>query len=254
MKKLISQTRSNLGWLPLGLERGARTAIRWAKEPDDKQKSRRRAAVIFGAPAGFVFAAMEHPTLAITGSFTLLIGVGAWFGYTERNEMQIEEIETSAPYEVDGVPMTGREVFQRFLELHAGEDLTTLAGHMGEGIDPAELGRQMQMWGVETPPLRIPSPTQEGRPEKPKLTVVTSEDEEETAGERGQTVFVKPCLVDHANAVTSRHDDEAEDDREGAAGAAGPGGLADESAAAGEERERPGYVHLGDRRSSVRSA
>lgn len=160
MKKALTTATKQLSWLPLGLERATKQAIRWAREPSDQSQSRRRALTLFAVPAGVIVAGVDYPVPAITGSFAVLVGLSAWYGYTEDDVMRVTEEDALPPYEVNGEVMTGREVLEVFLAAHRGESLTELAPLLGVD-DPRELGFQIAAKGLKVPPLSSPSPAEE---------------------------------------------------------------------------------------------
>lgn len=191
MKKQLTTAAKQLSWFPLGLERATKKAIWWAKEPNDQAQSRRRALTLFAVPPGVIVVGMDYPVPAITGSFAVLVGLAAWFGYTEERSMTVTEQDALPPYEVDGKTMTGREVMEVFLAAHAGESAEQMAAHLG--TDVAEMRRQTAAWGLEMPPLSSPSPTEtpaaDPEVKAPDHGSAEGEEKEEEASPEGAVVI-----------------------------------------------------------------
>lgn len=107
----------------------------------------------------------HNPPLFIASIIVICVVVCARFGHDPVPEMTIHEHEYALPYEVEGEPMTAKEVLKKFLEKYPEEDMEGLAKKLSKASENGEfsseiLEGQLRLWGLPVPSLSTPSPTE----------------------------------------------------------------------------------------------
>lgn len=243
-----------LSWVPRGAEIASRELFFWIKEPRKKELVLRRLGMASAVPAVSVILVSQYPSFSLAGIMVASLGVCAWFGHEEHQEIFIHEREYETPYVVNGEPMTTREVLGKFLDENPQKSIKELAHQLSEspGSPPISadlLSRELKFWGIPLPSKKDPSPTDKtplGSPiEKPSPAPIRREVEE---GEGNQVC--EAGLVNQVD-VTSLHDREA--DCEGNSGEQGTGGVPDERLVRSHCEPDQIDVHDEDQRAPVRS-
>lgn len=173
-----------LSWVPRGMENASRAMFRWVMDPDERESVAMRVGVASAIPLGSSIFIYLSPTFGPTVISVSLLTVCAVFGNEKNQVVNIGESDYEVPYEVQGNPMTSREVLQKFLDENPGMSLEDLALRLS--VLPHQLEDELVSRGLPVPQGSHPSPTSEEVPSEPLPDPSPAPMEEEERGEEGK--------------------------------------------------------------------
>ena len=160
----LSAVKRDWNTISRGLRNSARSLIEWINASSDKDIVKRRLVITAGVPCGFMFLGSQYPVIAVTGSFTLLIGCVFWFAHVEERHMTFHSADFEGPYQLGQRIVDLPELLRHLAASHPDACMDDIADLVyerfgGPDLDAEGLSRLMASLGIRHAALESPSPT-----------------------------------------------------------------------------------------------